>query len=58
MIKLNGVKVMQKKYHERIDEECCFCGGILYTIDIDGVNAECINCKAQFTLNDEGEQNE
>ena len=43
---------MQKKYHERTDEKCCFCGSPLYTIDIDEVNAVCINCKAQFTLED------
>lgn len=48
----NGVKVMQKKYHERTDETCCFCGSPLYTTDIDEINAECINCKAQFTLED------
>lgn len=42
----------EKYYIKRTDEQCCFCGGPVYTTDLDEINGECINCKVKFTLDD------
>lgn len=41
---------MPLHYIENTDETCPNCGGQIYTVDLDEINAECINCKARFVL--------
>lgn len=42
----------QEYYLELTEDRCCFCDGLVYTINFDGIQAECIDCKEKFILED------